>query len=175
MKKENHEIYLKNIEIENYGAIERLIFDCQFDENGNPYPIVVIGKNGSGKTLLLSNILESLIEFKRTVYSKIPEVDIKKLYKIGTSQYIREGKEFSYINLEYSNNIHFTNLVLKKTDFDARKILNYKHVKNVDKVVKDNFYRDCSRCDIQFFENNIFLYFPVDRYYIPNWLNTNNI
>lgn len=55
-------MYLKEIEIQNYGAIENLKYSFPFDETGNPLPVILIGKNGSGKTLVLSNILHSLIE-----------------------------------------------------------------------------------------------------------------
>lgn len=40
-------MYLKEIEIQNYGAIENLKYSFPFDETGNPLPVILIGKNES--------------------------------------------------------------------------------------------------------------------------------
>ena len=58
-------MYLKEIEFQNYGALKAVNYTFQFNPDGTPKPTVFIGKNGSGKTLLLSNIIHSLIEIKR--------------------------------------------------------------------------------------------------------------
>ena len=64
-------MYLKEINIENYGSIKKINYKLPFYENGNPKPLVLIGKNGSGKTLLISNIVHALIEMKRMSLSNI--------------------------------------------------------------------------------------------------------
>lgn len=168
-------IYLKKITLENYGAIEKFDYEAKFDEENNPYPIILIGENGTGKTLLLSNILNSIIEIKRKIYNEILEVEGNKLYKLGSPQYVRKNEYFSYINLEFTDDMHFTNITIKREEgYDFKKLKNYKHVANVDKIIKDRHYTNCTECDLDVFEKNIFLYFPVDRYYIPKWLNENN-
>ena len=67
-------MYIKKIYIENYGAIENMNYTLPFSEEGEPLPVVLVGKNGAGKTVLLSNILHSLIEIKRKFYSEMSEV-----------------------------------------------------------------------------------------------------
>lgn len=57
-------MYIKKFKFENYGPIKNFEFLPIFKENGDPKPLVIIGKNGSGKTLMLSSILDSLIELK---------------------------------------------------------------------------------------------------------------
>ena len=42
---------LRNISIKNYGPIDDLSYTFRFDETGKPIPLVLIGKNGCGKTL----------------------------------------------------------------------------------------------------------------------------
>ena len=89
-------MYLFDIHVENYGAIEHIEYKCKFDENGNPLPIVLIGRNGCGKTLLLSNIIHSLIEMKRKHYNQIPEVKESNYYRVSSLTYVKEGKNFSF-------------------------------------------------------------------------------
>lgn len=172
----NNSIYLKSIKIENYGAIENFQYKCQFTENGDPLPIVLVGKNGSGKTLLLSNILHSLIEFKRQIYTEIPEVDGNNYYRVGSKDYIKENKEFSYVNLDYTGNLSFTSTAVRNTsNFDFNKLKDYKNTNISNRIFKETgFFDNSVKCDKEVFDKNIFLYFPVDRYYYPRWLNTEN-
>lgn len=172
----SNRIYLKNIHIENYGAITKLNYECQFDKNGNPLPIVLVGKNGSGKTLFLSNILHSLIETKRQIYREIPEVDGDNFYRVGSKDYIQENKEFSYINVDYSCNMHFTSIAVRDTTtFDFETLKSYKHTNIHDEKFKQTgFFNNSSECDKEVFNKSLFIYFPVDRYYYPKWLNSNN-
>ena len=171
-------MYLENIEIENYGAIEKLSYTMPFNENGNPQPVVLIGKNGVGKTLLLSNIIHALIEQKRKVYDNIPEVSENKYYRLGSKAYIREGANHSYIYYNFTNNNYYVDLMLN--DYDKFKTKEYKveTYKNIDiaseKIKNDGFYSNSSKPGKEEFNNSIFLYFPADRYYCPKWLNKGN-
>ena len=92
-------MYLTKIDIKNYGAIKNVELSLPFDENDNPLPIVFVGKNGTGKTLLLTQIIDSLIEFKRSKYKKISEVNENNYYKVGSKRYIHTSANHSYINL----------------------------------------------------------------------------
>lgn len=171
-------MYLSDIHIENYGAIEYIEYKCKFDENGNPLPIVLIGRNGCGKTLLLSNIIHSLIEMKRKHYNQMPEVKESNYYRISSLTYVKEGKNFSYINLSFDNNKSYTDLMTKNYDYFKNNIFNAEKYKNIDinnkGLKEDGFFNnvdDTNRNDI---DNHVYLYFPVDRYYIPQWYNKEN-
>ena len=96
-------MHIDEIYIENYGCIEKLHIKPELNNQGHPKPIVLVGKNGSGKTLLLSNIVDSIIEFKRDKYSELQEVSEKKFYKIGTQTYIKVGQSHSYTRVRYNN------------------------------------------------------------------------
>ena len=172
-------MYLKEISIENYGSIKKLNYKLPFYDNGNPKPVILIGENGSGKTLLISNIVHSLIEMKRKCFNEISETDRTNYYRIASKGYINSEEEYSYIKYSFSDNISFIDLVTN--NYDSIKNLNFDGVNINDNELKnDGFYQtiDFNSVDINSIKNifykNTFIYLPVDRYYSPNWLNNNN-
>jgi|GEM_PF-724216 len=170
-------LYLENIKIENYGILKSIKFSLPFNENGTPKPLVFVGRNGSGKTLLLSNIVHSLIEFKRTNFNVIPEVDENKLYRMSSKSYIRAGETYSYINYRFSDSKSYTELMVTKYDDFVNQFNSEEH-ENVDiqnQALKDTgFFNNKIQPDKSVFDTDIFIYFPVDRYYKPAWLNSSN-
>ncbi len=171
-------MYLQKVNIINYGVIENLEYTPKFNEDGTPKPIVFVGKNGSGKTLLLSNIIHSLIELKRTTGEELREVEKDKYYRVGSKTYIKNGKNHSYIHYSYTDNKNFTDLVVN--DFEVFKNEEFNDQKyygidlNDEKLRKNGFYNKLDSVDTNVFDNNVFIYFPVDRYYQPAWINTDN-
>ena len=65
-------MYAKRIQISNFGPIERLTIDCEFDGD-KPMPIVLVGENGSGKSILLSHIVNGLLLAQQSAYPETPE------------------------------------------------------------------------------------------------------
>lgn len=169
---------LEKIVIENYGCIKDLNYQLPFNEDGTPKPVVIIGRNGAGKTLLLSNIIHSLIEFKRKHYSIIQEVSEDKYYRVGSKKYIKNDEIFSYINYQFSDGDYYTHLMTNNYSEFRNNYFNVEKHKNVDinndRLVSNGFYYNNKQEDKSKFDRNIFLYFPVDRYYIPTWLNKSN-
>ena len=58
---------LRNISIRNYGPIDDLSYTFRFDKAGNPVPLVLIGKNGCGKTSLLKLIAGDKLDYQGTL------------------------------------------------------------------------------------------------------------
>jgi pantothenate kinase-related protein Tda10 len=77
------EIYLRNI-----GPINEIKITPQFDSDGKPLPILLVGQNGSGKSLTLSVILDALTEARKKKYQSIPELDHDKYIRILSKSYI---------------------------------------------------------------------------------------
>lgn len=169
-------MYVKEIKIENYGAIEKIDLKFPFDNDNKPLPIVLVGKNGTGKTLLLSLILHSSIELKRKCYNQISEVSDDFYYRIGSQRYIKEGKNFSFFKVDYqeasyidfmTSNYEWINTNLNKNE--------YLDINFDNEKLKDTGFFSKQEGDYKnAFKEQIFLYFPVDRYYVPTWINTEN-
>ena len=52
-------MYTRRVQLANYGPIEKLDIELPF-EGENPKPVVLVGENGSGKSILLSPIVNGL-------------------------------------------------------------------------------------------------------------------
>ncbi|TAD96035.1 MAG: hypothetical protein EAZ97_14655 [Bacteroidetes bacterium] len=174
-------LYIKQIEIQNLGAIENLNIEAQFDQ-GNPYPIILVGKNGTGKTLLLSNILDSFIELKRLKYDELSEVKSNKYLKLGSKSYIKSGKEYSFskITLSDHDNIgHYIDFASNKSGKDILQSnpelnnvligLNTSEPKFQEYGFAKQFFRNTLSLNI--LENNVLIFLPHSRYDHPAWLN----
>lgn len=169
-------MYVKNIKIKNYGILEEINFSAQFNKEGNPLPILLLGKNGTGKTLFLSQILDAFIEFKKKIFTqKIPELGNNDDYlKVLSPQYISYGKDFSYIEVEFhsTTNITYKSYVttlsieeLKKKEpslADAGFLLDNKSEKIIITKDNENLY--------PIWNTGVLLYFPHSRYDHPKWL-----
>lgn len=174
-------MFLKNFSIINYGPIDNITYEFKFDEKGNPIPLILIGKNGCGKTLIFSNFIDMLVEVKRKLYSNgILEVTDSNYYKVGTHNYIKSQENTSYVKIEYGTfltNIIYTDVMSKKPEqaitnkeISDSKIVNDKNFK------EHGFYKnvDLPHIPLPEFESSIRLFFPFDRYYKPMWYNSNN-
>lgn len=172
-------MYLKEIEIKNYGCINNLFVEAQFDENGNPYPIVLIGENGAGKTLVIANVVDALVEIKRQTYAEnIQEVSNNMYFQVGNLNYIKNGETYSKVRIAFQHDtkvLQYYN-VMSKTPVDD---CNKKELKSC--LIDFNNFRETGfeRKNIgalkrQDYHNFILIYFPSDRYYVPLWYNANN-
>ncbi|MDE5925573.1 MAG: AAA family ATPase, partial [Helicobacter sp.] len=74
-------MYLKHIGIKNIGPIDELSIKMPFDENRNPKPVIFVGKNGTGKTILLAQIVDALYEIGGELFRNI------RIYKNDNSRY----------------------------------------------------------------------------------------
>lgn len=100
-------MYLTKASIRNLGPIERLDITPSFDPAGSPKPIILVGANGGGKTVLLSTLAESLIEAAALKYRRVTplEADGRNWYRISGGSSIRAGKlgALCYISFRTQN------------------------------------------------------------------------
>lgn len=173
-------MHIEEIFIENYGCINSLIVKPELNLQGQPKPIVLVGKNGSGKTLLLSNIVDSIVEFKRDKYTELKEVSQNKYYKLGSKTYIKSGSNYAYTKIRYNNDgklysyadcMTINHDYFKTDQYDPSKHIDLET--DQDRFKETGFYKKVSPSFEKEFDSNILMYFPVHRYYEPAWLNQN--
>ncbi len=88
-------MYLKNIHLENVGPIKKVWYQMPFHTDNSPKPLIIVGKNGSGKSILLSHLANFLILLRSTLYEN-SEVETGKAYKVRSPLYIKDGTQYSY-------------------------------------------------------------------------------
>lgn len=175
-------MYTKRIQLINYGPIERLDIACPFD-GGKPKPLVFVGENGSGKSILLSHVVNGLLFAQRVAYPETPEVSAGKVYKIRSSSYITSGKDISFAQVEFEENIRVAELQLAKRrqdyanvpsdiqETDAQGLWN-----GMDPTETSTILPHFDSGNIkELFGRNCILYFPPNRFEDPAWLNEENL
>lgn len=166
-------MYLKNISMNNVGAIDKLDIDMPIDKDGYPDPIILVGRNGSGKTLVMSSILDSLIQMKRDCFQKIPEVKEQNFYKAGKKDYIKEGASYSFTSIKYTRNdgtqIVYRDIASNNPN-ETKNHLQHYGINFQGDFDENGFHREVQGNFKGIFGSEVVLYFPVNRYYSPAWL-----
>ena len=99
-------MYLHEIFLQNTGPISECHVKPLFDETGNPQPIVIVGPNGSGKTIFLSYIVDALTEFAKKAFTDIVPSDglSTPYFRVIHPRAIRSGASFSLSFLHFKAN-----------------------------------------------------------------------
>lgn len=172
-------MYLKNLGIKNIGPIEELSIEFPFHEDGKPKPIIFVGENGTGKTILLSQIVDSLYEIASLLFDDVGVNSglSRAYYKIsgGLNLKLGESKGFSILSfrdfeektIEYVDAINCESILdFKKliTDFSLD-TLSSKKVTNIQSV---NTWKEKLKNE---WLNNNHIYQSAYRYEEPFWKN----
>lgn len=174
-------MYLKNISITAYGPIENLSYSFRFDDNKNPIPLVIIGKNGCGKTLIFSNIVDMMVEVKRTLFpSGILEVVENNYYRMGSHSYIHNNLNTSIVQIKYGNenkSAEYIDIISRNPNSAVtNNEITDQTIAKDQKFKTSGFYKhvDLHGITDSDFQKFIQLFFPFDRFYTPMWYNYNN-
>lgn len=174
-------MYLKNLHIRNIGPLEALDLEFELQENLNPKPIILVGKNGSGKTYTLSYIADAFYELAKQEFSDVvsktgnmdsPYFRIISGQDINTSTNSQSAS--TYLRFKNENNqkeIHYCEKLgeLSKTqellNLYANKISGFNNDNSsVKKIVVE-------KEEVKNLFSNIIVFFPSFRKIIPHWLN----
>ena len=174
-------MYFKKIEIENAGPIDHLSIDFPTTESGTPKPLIIVGENGSGKTILLSHLVNTLISAKQVAFDD-SEVEHGKVYKYRSPQYIRVGEHYSYARAELDQGHYVEEWQLDTIKSKFEETHSFVPARRSWTSIQMN---DASHFNSSFihneqiakalFDNKCCLYFPVNRFEEPAWLNIENL
>lgn len=171
---------IKSIYNRNIGPTERVNISFRKNSDNTPKPVVLVGENGSGKSTVLSNIVDAFYEMAGKVYYNVQERDGEgyQYYKAILPSEINIGHEFmiSYIEFCESNNGDIAcqyifksgKLTYDEFHLETGVELKNKRIWKDEENFKDIFI---SKKEIEkVFEKNIFCYFGPDRYERPQWM-----
>ena len=176
-------MYVKRVHIENYGPVEALDIEFPFDGDNKPKPVVLVGANGSGKSVLLSNIVNGLLSAQAKAYPESPEVELGKVYKLRSTQYVTSGKKYSFIQVDFVDSppVRELNLARRRQDLDQMPA-------EMKGTGAQSLYEKLPPEQASVFEHGVdqqaalrflgkccALYFPPNRFEDPAWLNSDNL
>lgn len=180
-------MYVKRVQIANYGPIDYLDISLPF-EGDIPRPVLLVGENGTGKTIYLSHIVNGLISAKDSVYPDSPEVKANRVYKIRSNSYIKMGREAYFARVDYEEGLFCGELMTQRHKEEYSRIpegLSGAHPEQAWKEMGtertdhlfSNFRSNSSQQQKirQVFSRNCVLYFPSNRFEEPAWLNEENL
>ncbi len=179
-------MYVKRLQLRNYGPLRDLDISFPFDGE-RPKPVLLVGENGSGKTIALSHIVNAMVKAKDAIYQESSELDAGKVFKLRSSSYVSAGAEYYYARSDFESGIFVRELRLAKP----------KHTyaeppMGMDGRGFDAWEARFDRDEIDHYETNILapslttaveklvsgrclLYFPSNRAEEPAWLNQANL
>ena len=178
-------MYAKRVQIINYGPIGQLDIEFPFDGDF-PKQVVLVGQNGSGKSILLSHIINGLASAKDIAFPETPEVEIGKVFKIRSPLYIRTGSDWYFAKVDFEDTLsmgEITSRSLKREyrstppDFSAQDAKDAwdQMEDDLNSHIVSNITRSNGTRIRDIFSKNCVLYFPPNRFEEPAWLNEENL
>lgn len=170
-------MYINELNYSNVGPIENLKISFRKNTDDVPVPVVLVGKNGSGKSVLLSNIVDAFYEIADKHYSNVTKKEGvgHKYYKPILPMHKRIGAEYLISHIVFQHGTNNFEYLFKtgKISFEDYSKLNTLNIsENLDWGNKDNYKNVTIEADSvkDVFEKEIICFFSPNRYAKPDWM-----
>ncbi|HEV7321537.1 MAG TPA: AAA family ATPase [Ensifer sp.] len=175
-------MYLTRVELENYGPLTSLDLAFPFHASGNPKPVVFVGQNGAGKSVVLSHIVNAMLSAKSHAYAGDNEVEQGKVYKFRSPEYIKKGSQFYRSYVHFETGIFQAEIQASRARLDFESEFGYTPIDSnwnrIPPTERSTIFGDTLERAAEL-RNSIskssLLYFPANRFEEPAWLNIENL
>ncbi len=172
-------MYLKQLYIKNVGPLEELYLEMPFNENNEPKPIVFVGENGSGKTILLSSIVEGLFEIGAKLFDDVLppyKGSGHKYYRICNATNRRLGFAYNFTALRFEQSGSKCDFLDKAGTFEISIIKDKLHDFLITSTQTDHYQKSISiEANAETLKNEFrsgsYFYLPAYRFEEPFWKN----
>lgn len=178
-------MYANRIQISKYGPIDQLDISFPFEADA-PKPIILVGENGSGKSILLSYIVNGLIYAKDRAYPQTPEVETGRVLKLRSPLYVRVGNDCYFGRVDFEDGLFVGEVVAKRPKYEYESIplepasqeakAAWEEMDRLEHnrlITNLGDWREEKLRNV--FSKNCALYFPPNRFEEPAWLNEENL
>ena len=180
-------MYAKRIQLTNYGPIANLDIEFPF-EGETPKPVILVGENGSGKSILLSHIVNGLVAAKGIAFPESPEVELGRVYKLRSSSYIKPGSEYYFGRVDFDGAFFSGEIRIRRSKQEYSDVL-----PGISETAAEAMWEKIGPAENDYYDSNItkdpnttktikeifaknsILYFPFNRFEEPAWLNEENL
>lgn len=175
-------MYLRSATFKNTGPIQNLDFSFPFDGD-RPKPVLMVGKNGSGKSTVISFVVNALVAMKQQVFEDV-EVEKGRVYRIRSPLSIHGNAEFFFAKLIFDKGVVLAEWQLNRLKYE---IQDQGLLQALDRSWNQIQPHETSAflpnygelADVRRMEeilnNNCLLFFPADRFEPPDWLNVSDL
>lgn len=175
-------MYLRSIVLKNTGPIKEFGLNLPFKADF-PKPLLLVGRNGSGKSTVISFVVNALVGLRQQVYEDV-EVEKGKVYRVRSSLGIHGRENFYFARLNFDKSVSLIEWQLNKP---KQKFTPEEDLQAIDPSWKQIPPHEISLFDLprgqlndghlleETLNETCLLFFPADRFEPPDWLNTEDL
>lgn len=175
-------MYLRSIKLRNTGPIRDLDLTMPF-AGDQPKPLVLVGRNGSGKSTFISFVVNALLGIKQQIFPDA-EIEKGKVYRLRSALGIYGSAHFYFACLNFDKGVSLIEWQLDKL---KDSFTEPGELPAIDPSWEQIPPHETSHYALPLGElsephllekslgESILLFFPADRFEPPDWLNTENL